>query len=83
MFRQDKVEIYGRDNCTYCTKAKELCEKQKVPYTYFDVSTEGGQGDITVEEFKEMFPQQSTIPQIKINGTWIGGYRQLQAEYSL
>lgn len=71
----DRVEIYGQPSCTYCTKAVELCEGNKIPYTYYTVKE-----DITLDEFKEMFPEARTVPQIRINGTHIGGYRELQAE---
>lgn len=74
---KDKVEIYGQPDCTYCTKAAELCEKHKdkLQYIYFTVKE-----DITLDEFKELFPEARTVPQIRINGTHIGGYRELQAE---
>lgn len=76
----DKIEIYGRDDCTYCKKAVELCQQEKVHYEYFTVGTSDNNGDITLEEFKEMFPISRTVPQININGTHIGGFKELQAE---
>jgi len=71
----DKVEIYGQPSCSYCVKAIDLCREHKVDYTYYTVKK-----DITLEEFKEMFPHSRTVPQIKINGTHIGGFKELQAE---
>lgn len=76
--RSDKVEIYGQNGCSYCIKAVELCQKLKVPYTYFEVKE-----DITLDEFKEMFPHSRTVPQIKISGTHIGGFKELEAEFRL
>lgn len=71
------IEIYGQPNCNYCEKAVKLCEDKKLPYKYFSVKQ-----DITIEEFKEMFPKKLTVPQININGKYLGGYDQLEAEYA-
>ena len=76
----DKIEIYGRDDCTYCKKAVELCQKEKVHYNYNTVGSANKEGDITLDEFREMFPYSRTVPQITINGTHIGGFKELQAE---
>jgi len=76
----DKIEIYGRDDCTYCKKAVELCQQEKVYYNYNTVGSANNEGDITLDQFKEMFPDSRTVPQITINGTHIGGFKELQAE---
>jgi glutaredoxin len=76
----DKIEIYGRKDCTYCDKAKQLCESSNMPYDYYEVGTASAEGDVTVEKFQELFPHSRTIPQIRINGTHIGGFKELQAE---
>ena len=76
--RNDLVEIYGQGACSYCKKAVEVCETYKVPYQYYTVRE-----DITLDEFKEKFPHAKTVPQIKLNGTWIGGFKELEAEFRL
>ena len=67
------IEIYGQHDCQYCMYSKKLCEEQKLDYKYFDVGT-----DITINEFKEMFPDTKTAPQIKVDGVHVGGYSDLQ-----
>ena len=69
------IEIYGKDNCPYCDKAKALCERKGLDYQYKLLSF-----DFTREEMFEMFPTARTFPQIRVDGNAIGGYDQL-AEY--
>ena len=63
------IEIYGKDNCPYCDKAKALCEQKGYEYTYKQLGT-----DFTREELMEQFPTARTFPQIRIDGEAIGGY---------
>ena len=69
------VEIWGKTACPFCTKAKALCDKLEIKYTYKQLDE-----DFTREQVFEEFPTARTFPQIKINGKAIGGYDQL-AEY--
>jgi len=65
------IEIYGKPQCPFCDKAKNLCETRKFKYTYKSLGT-----DYTREELLEQFPNARTVPQIVINGEKIGGYDQ-------
>ena len=63
------VEIYTKDYCPYCKKAKELLTKKKVSFTEYDVTYDQ-------EKFEEMVERsfgRRTVPQIFINDTHIGG----------
>ena len=66
------IEIYGKPACPHCDQAKRICEKRELKYKYFQLDT-----DFTREEVLEMFPGARTFPQIKVNGTSIGGKDQL------
>ena len=66
------IEIYGKPACPHCDQAKRLCEQRELEYKYFQLDT-----DFTREEVLEMFPGARTFPQIKVNGTSIGGKDQL------
>ena len=66
------IEIYGKDNCPYCDKAKALCERKGLDYQYKLLSF-----DFTREEMFTMFPNARTFPQIRIKDENIGGYDQL------
>jgi len=63
------IEIYGKDNCPYCDKAKALCERKGYDYVYKLLGE-----DFTREEMMEAFPTARTFPQIRIDGEAIGGY---------
>jgi glutaredoxin 3 len=67
------IEIYGKDNCPYCDKAKALCERKGLDYQYKLLSF-----DFTREEMFTMFPTARTFPQIKVDGNAIGGYTELE-----
>lgn len=67
------IEIYGQQDCKFCRDAKVFCRMRKLPYKYYTVRE-----DITIEEFKEMFPEARTVPQIVVDGKHIGGYTELE-----
>ena len=66
------VEIWGKENCPYCTKAKALVEAKNMSYVYKQLGV-----DFTREQVFEEFPSARTFPQIKINNEPIGGYQEL------
>lgn len=66
------IEIYGKPACPHCDAAKRLCETRHLNFKYYQLDT-----DFTREEVLEMFPGARTFPQIKVNGSSIGGYDKL------
>lgn len=66
------ITVYGRDNCSWCEKTVELLETTKMPYRYHKLGI-----DLTLNEFKEMFPDAKTVPVIIVNGLRVGGYTDL------
>jgi thioredoxin reductase (NADPH) len=67
-----KIEMYTRDDCFWCVKAKELLREQNLNYTEYKIGK-----DLTKEEFKEKFPVQRTVPYIFVDSKAIGGYDNL------
>lgn len=68
------VEIYTKESCMFCQKAKTLFNENNIPYTEYDVST--------VDKFKDMQTKitgAKTVPQILIDGHLIGGFDVLDA----
>jgi len=65
------VEIWGKENCGYCTAAKSLAESKGINYVYKKMGT-----DFTRDEVFEQFPNARTFPQIKVNDEPIGGYNE-------
>ena len=60
--------------CPYCDKAKNLCEREGLEYTYKQLDT-----DFSRDEFFNIFPTARTFPQIKIDGNDVGGYTELES----
>lgn len=80
-----KVEIYGRDNCTYCVKAKKACEAAKIPFTFIMLA--GPEATATKAEVQARIDasgathEVKTVPQIFVDDVWIGGYDRLVATF--
>ncbi|MDV7338328.1 glutaredoxin domain-containing protein [Terasakiella sp. A23] len=68
------VEIYSKDSCMFCQKAKSLFNQHDIAFEEHDVST--------VDRFNKMIeriPNARTVPQIIIDGHVIGGWDMLDA----
>ena len=68
-----KIVIYSKNNCHFCTKAKELLTKLGLEYT-----------EKKMEEFssvdamlKDIGKKVKSMPQVKIDEQLVGGYNQL------
>ena len=68
-----QITIYSKNNCVYCTKAKNLVKNLGLDYT-----------EKRLEEFEsvekmleDIGKQVRQMPQIKIDDELIGGYNQL------
>jgi glutaredoxin 3 len=69
------VEIYTTPYCPYCQGAKELLRKKDVAFTEFDVS-----GDRELRSrMIERAHGRTTVPQIFIGSTHVGGCDDLYA----
>jgi glutaredoxin 3 len=64
-----KVEIYTKMFCPYCTRAMRLLGEKGVDIEEYDISM-GGPKRV---EMLDRARGQSTVPQIFINGTHVGG----------
>ena len=64
-----QIKIYGTESCNFCYKARELAANHGLEFEYYDI----GRGSKLVE-FGNLFPQAKTVPQITVNGAWVGGY---------
>lgn len=69
------IEIYGRDDCGYCDKAKNMLTQRNISFKYIKLKE-----DITIDEFREKFPDQRTVPVVVVSGIKLGGYSEL-AQY--
>lgn len=74
------IEIYTLPSCPYCVKAKKLLQSLNLDYKEHDISENQ---EKMREELKNKFnlPSAATVPQITINGHYVGGYTDLGNMY--
>jgi glutaredoxin 3 len=65
------IEIWGKENCAFCSRAKSFCETRGYAFIYKQLGV-----DFEREQVFETFPDAKTFPQIKIHGKVIGGYTE-------
>lgn len=70
-----KVEIYSSPFCGYCARAKGLLSRKGVDYVEYDVLADSSKRD----EMVERAHGRTTVPQIFIDGTHVGGCDDLYA----
>ena len=66
------IEIYSKEWCPYCLKAKALLKSSGLDYSVLDVTSDRKLEDEMIER-----SHRRTVPQIFINGKSIGGYDDL------
>ena len=81
-----KAEIYTKTDCPYCVKAKALLGDKGIAYQEFIISPGFGektlgpnQSYVSKAELLEKAPNAKTVPQIWMEGSYIGGYTELDA----
>lgn len=70
-----RVEIYTKNFCPYCARAKNLLDSKGVAYEEYDISFGGDKR----AEMIQRAQGRTTVPQIFIAGTHIGGCDDLHA----
>jgi alkyl hydroperoxide reductase subunit F len=66
------IEIYSKDWCPFCSKAKSLLQSKQLEYVEVDITSD-------LQHEQEMITRSGrrTVPQIFIDGESIGGYDDL------
>jgi glutaredoxin 3 len=68
-----RVIVYSTGVCPICDKAKKLLTKWGIPYNEVRVDTDRD----GLREMLEVSNHARTVPQITIDGRWIGGFDEL------
>lgn len=83
------AEIYTKPNCPYCVRAKALFNEKGITYKEYIISPGFGEKPlsenqvyVTRETLLEKIPAAKTVPQIWLEGSYIGGYTELDAFFS-
>jgi len=81
------TEIWTKDTCPYCVKAKMILAQLNIPYTEYKISPGLGESApaanqyyVTKAQLLEKLPTAKTVPQIWIDGRHVGGCDQLEQE---
>ena len=68
-----RVKIYSTGTCPICDKTKMLLGKWDIPYDEVRVDNDRD----ALREMMELTDRARTVPQITIDGRWIGGFNEL------
>jgi len=68
-----RLKIYSTGICPICDKAKALLVKWGIPYEEARVD----QDQTALREFSQITNGARTVPQITIDGKWIGSFSEL------
>ena len=64
--------VWSTSTCTFCKQAKTLLNSKNIPFEERMIGSEW-----TKEQLLEVVPNARTVPQIFIDGNYIGGYTDL------
>ncbi len=68
-----RVKVFSTGICPICEKTKSLLTKWGIPYDEARVDTDMA----ARREFSRITNGARTVPQIAIDGKWIGGFSEL------
>tara|TARA_Y100000590_G_C15731703_1_gene1017280 strand:- start:161 stop:418 length:258 start_codon:yes stop_codon:yes gene_type:complete len=71
----NKIEIYTKNSCVFCDRAKEVFKSKNLSYTEYNVSINKNFLDIMIKRSNG----QITWPQIFINNRHVGGFDHLKS----
>jgi glutaredoxin 3 len=66
------VEVYSKNGCAWCDKLTGYLVERGIPHTVVKADWSPD----TLREFQEKFPGARTVPQVMVDGKWIGGYHE-------
>ena len=68
-----RVKVFSTGICPICEKTKSLLSKWGIPYDDVRIDTDTA----ARREFTKVTRGARTVPQIAIDGQWIGGFTEL------
>jgi len=68
-----KATVWSKDSCPYCVQAKALLERKGIEFEEYKI----GDG-YTKEQLLEAVPTARTVPQIFLDGEYVGGFTELK-----
>lgn len=71
--------VWSKDDCIYCTKAKDYLKKKGINIEERNVQS----GDWTMTQLDEAVPNARAFPQIFIDGKYVGSYDKMMAHVQM
>jgi len=69
------IEVYSKENCIYCDRAKSLLRDRQIPFVEYKLDV-----DFTREILLEKYAEAKSFPVVVVDGFYIGGFSQLQVQ---
>ena len=66
--------VWSKDQCMFCEMAKDLLADYNIEYQERNIS----KGEWTREQLQEAAPGSKTVPQIFLDGKYVGGFTELK-----
>lgn len=73
---QISAEVWSQTNCPACTEAKRLLEQRAIKYHECMIAMNG----YTKKDLIAKVPNARSVPQIFLDGKYIGGLQELKRE---
>ncbi len=70
-----EAKIYGTPRCSWCDRVAKILEDREVTVEKIDVS---GRKDLIKEMQKAAEEKVTTVPQVIIDGKYVGGYTEVE-----
>ncbi len=68
-----RVKVYSTGICPVCDNTKQLLRRWRIPFDEIRLDVDRG----VLREFLEITRGARTVPQITIDGKWIGSFSEL------
>lgn len=73
-FLQSNAEVWSQTNCPACSEAKKLLERYNIQYSEKMIGING----YTKKDLIDKVPTARSVPQIFLDGKYIGGLHELK-----
>lgn len=78
--QDNKVVVYSKTYCPYCTEVKGLMQKLNVGAKVFELDNMGNDG-ATLQTTLQSITGRRTVPQVFVGGNFVGGCDDTMAAY--
>ena len=75
-----KAKIYTKDSCTFCVQAKTLMNIRGIDFEEFHMQKNPKNRDELMEKCEKINIMPRTVPQIWLDGEYVGGFTELKAK---